>query len=258
MLADPYRLEGEGDVAWTPTAAIHPASVLRVVGELERGLLPTRPPYLKWICDKLSALPTQNGTGLNAAIWADNVIDTCGHYPEDLLQAATLELLRTKTFRPSPAEIVAVIEPHYSERQRMLDRAKSMEKPAEAAASKPAPKCVPEAERLRKILADQRARTDIPEEHRLFNVANTERALALCERRPMEAWAAAFFEARATTGNVAAVTRAVIRDTTRAMEVAATTASQPKPWKAGDPVYVHAPEEPPPPTEIPEAPEFEP
>lgn len=126
MLADPYRLEGEAEPLWTPPSVRNPASVKRVAAELERGLQPTRPQFLKWICDKLSALPTQTNSGLNAAIWADNVIDTCGHYPEDLLQAACLELLRSKTFRPSPAEIVAVIEPRQAERKRMLDRANSL------------------------------------------------------------------------------------------------------------------------------------
>lgn len=133
LLADPFRLEGEREVAWTPPAVRNPASVRRVVDELERGLKPTRPIYLKWICDKLSALPTQASNGLNAALWADNVIDTCAHYPEDLLQATTLEVLRTKTFRPSPAEIVAIIDPRYCERQRMLERAKALLAPIVAA-----------------------------------------------------------------------------------------------------------------------------
>jgi hypothetical protein len=147
LLADPYRLEGEADVAWelrpelllkaglaTIAGGLERGRVDRLMAEIERGLRATRPELLKWLCDKLCALPTQNGSGLNAAIWADNVIDVCGHYPEDLLQTATLELLRSETFRPSPAKIVAVIEPRWAERQRMLARAKSLIAPKGAAA----------------------------------------------------------------------------------------------------------------------------
>jgi len=108
-------------------AVIPDSSKLRVVkAELERGLQPTRPAFLKWCCDKLSALPTQSSNGVNAALWADNVIDVCGGYPEDVLQSATLELLRSCTFRPSPAEIVKTVEPKHGERKRMLERVNMM------------------------------------------------------------------------------------------------------------------------------------
>jgi hypothetical protein len=69
----------------------------------------------------------------------------------------------------------------------------------------------------------------------------------MAERRAMEPWALAFFEARSPVANVAAVTRAVMRDTAKAMERAAV-----KPWQAGEPPYQRAEDEPPPPTEIPE------
>lgn len=102
------------------------AKLRAVKAELDRGLRSTRPEFLKWCCDKLSALPTQSATGMNAALWGDNVIDVCGGYPEDLLQTATLELLRTCTFRPSPAEIVKICETKHGERQRMLERVNLM------------------------------------------------------------------------------------------------------------------------------------
>ncbi len=152
MLADPYRLEGEGAVAWSkPSVLPDPVRVNRVLDELERGLKPTRPEFLKWICDKLSALPTQTSTGLNAALWTDNVIDVCERYPEDLLQTACLELLRSCTFRPSPAEIVKAIDDRFEERKRMLDRAKQLlpenaPKPGQAFVAEP------EAVRLRVII----------------------------------------------------------------------------------------------------------
>lgn len=113
--------------AWVVPAVLpDPERVKRVLAELERGLRPARPEFLKWICDKLSALPSQTATGVNAALWTDNVVDVCEGYPEDLLQGACLELLKTRTFRPSPAEIVKVIEPKHAERRRMLARAKRL------------------------------------------------------------------------------------------------------------------------------------
>lgn len=257
MLADPYRLEGEGEVPWelrpeqlaksslaTLAGTIDRRRVENLIAELQRGLQPTRPPFLKWICDKLSALPTQNGSGLNAALWTDNVIDVCEHYPEDLLQTATLELLRTKTFRPSPAEIVAVIEPRYGERQRMRDRAKTLLAPV---AENERPKTFhrpPEVERLRKILAEQQARTDVSDEDRLFNMSHTERSLAMLERRAMAPWAQEFFDARIEAmpvrGKASAAARMVV-----------IAASKPAPWRPGEPLYQYD-AEPPPPTEIPE------
>lgn len=126
-----------------------PDRVKRVIAELDRGLQPTRPEFLKWICDKLSALPSQGANAVNAALWADNVCDVCDGYPEDLLQAACLEVLKTRTWRPSPAEIVKLIEPKHAERRRMLARARRLlpesPKPAAEAMFRPEP----EEDRLR-------------------------------------------------------------------------------------------------------------
>jgi len=102
------------------------AKLRTVKAELERGLQPTRPAFLKWCCDKLSALPTQSATGMNAALWSDNVIDVCGEFPEDVLQSVTLDLLRSCTFRPSPADIFKAADVKRGLRQRMLERVNLM------------------------------------------------------------------------------------------------------------------------------------
>lgn len=94
--------------------------------ELERGLQPTRPQFLKWCCDKLSSLPTQTATGINGALWTDNVIDVCAEFPEDILQTVTLELLKSCTFRPSPAEVFKAADGKHGLRKRMLDRTNLM------------------------------------------------------------------------------------------------------------------------------------
>lgn len=134
--------------SWSPPATLpEPPRVKAVIAELDRGLQPTRPQFLKWICDKLSALPSQGANATNAAFWTDNVCDVCEAYPEDLLQSACLELLKTRTWRPSPAEIVKTIEPKHAERRRMLARAKRLL--PEAPKPKDAPAFTPEPEEVR-------------------------------------------------------------------------------------------------------------
>lgn len=154
MLADTLSLGEKPSpdpmASWSPPSVLPDvARVKAVVAELERGLTPTRPQFLKWICDKLSVLPSQGANGTNAALWTDNVCDVCEGYPEDLLQSACLELLKTRTWRPSPAEIVKAIEGKHSERMRMLARAKRLlpEAPKPAALETFQPE--PEEDRLR-------------------------------------------------------------------------------------------------------------
>lgn len=53
-------------------------------------------------------------------------LDACGHLPDDLWTAGTLELLKTKTYMPSPAEMIEVVGKRFTERERMLLRARSM------------------------------------------------------------------------------------------------------------------------------------
>jgi len=169
--------------SWSPPAVLPDvARVKAVVTELERGLRPTRPEFLKWICDKLSALPSQNANGVNAALWSDNVIDVCDGYPEDLLQSACLEVLKTRTFRPSPAEIMKVIEAKHSERVRMLARAKRLlpEAPKPAAAAVFVRE--PQETRLRTLATSLRK---VGQHHR---AAQHERELAALENREPESW----------------------------------------------------------------------
>lgn len=186
LLADPFRLEGEGDVAWQPPAVPPDASRVRaVIAELERGLAPVNPKYAEWCVQKLFVLPTQNGDGLSAAVMADNFIDACGHFPDDLWQTATLELLRGCTFRPSPAEMVKIAAPKFSERQRMLERCKRLLLPRGAKADEPAEQpLATRAERLAHTRDTWRRLGNIP------RAANAERELAREQGRAPENWAA--------------------------------------------------------------------
>ncbi len=192
-------MEGEGDVTWELPSVLPEASRLKAwAQELETGMKPATPGHMQWCVGKIMVLPTRNGDFTTAALHTDNFIDACGHFPDDLWSAATLELLQTKKFRPSPAEMVEIVGPKLSERQRMLSRLRLMLAPSGEAA-KTAPKSASptsQIDRLRKILREQRE-ADVPEADRLFNMAHTERALAIAERRPMEAWAQQFFDDRA-------------------------------------------------------------
>lgn len=160
-----------------------------MIAELDRGLQPTRPEFLKWICDKLSALPSQGANATNAALWSDNVCDVCEGYPEDLLQAMCLEVLKTRQWRPTPAEIVKLIEPKHAERKRMLARAKKLLPQPKAAAEVPR-ETLPE--RLRAMVTSYRK---FPQH--LDKAARYERELAAIEEREPEAWAASVVPAPA-------------------------------------------------------------
>ena len=200
-----------------------------------------------------NSLAMRNGQTQQAASRTDGWLLACGSLPADLWTEGCTELLRTKTWMPSPGELMALVGRKFEERRRMLQRATSM---LSATADKPkapiaAP--VPQADRLRKLLAEQLNDTTIPEEHRVFNAAHTERSLALFERRAMAPWAAEFFRARMPVepepilvrSKAGTAARAVMRETATAMEAAAK-------WQPGEPVYQRAPEEPPLPDAIPE------
>lgn len=155
--------------------------------------------------------------------------------PRDLWSAGAMELLRSWKRDahfgrvPEAADLLAVIDETLAKRRdafRHCERALGAMGGGEAATPKTvAPKFVPQSVRLRNLLAEKLAQTDIPEEHRLFDAANIERSLALFECRPMEPWAAEFFAARQpapSRDQVGAVARAVLRDTVRANEQATT------------------------------------
>ena len=94
--------------------------------ELERSLVPVEPKFLAACVAKLAILPTRDSSKIGQALYTDNFIDACGHYPQDLWTFACIELLKTKSFRPSPAEFIAVAAEPLLLRQRMLQRVKQM------------------------------------------------------------------------------------------------------------------------------------
>ncbi len=164
-LADPFSL-GDQPVAWELPAALPERTTLRGgIAELERSLKAATPSHMQWCVGKLFVLPTRAGDATKAAMQTDNFIDACGHFPDDLWTAGTLELLQTKTFRPSPAELFELINGRFTERQRMLQRAQLMLNggiaPVEAEVEKPIPTRLGRLQHTRAIYARLNRTVDV-------------------------------------------------------------------------------------------------
>jgi hypothetical protein len=147
LLADPFSLGGElvaweapGDAEWCRRER---PRIQAVKGELERSLMAPTPSHVEWCVRKLFALPSKNASEMDKALQTDNFMDVCGHFPDDLWTWGTTELLKTSTFRPSPSEMVKLLEPKYAERQRMLDRCKSMLSGPQPKPAEPTEKPIP-------------------------------------------------------------------------------------------------------------------
>ena len=185
MLADPFHL-GDEIPRWEPPAALpRPETIRPAIVALERALHPGTPRHMQWCVGKLIVLPSRGSGITTAAMQADNFIDACGHFPDDLWSAGTLELLQTKTFRPSPAELFATISARYDQRKRMLERAKWLANPTAGTPDKPAPPPAPEsrADRLRAM------RNSFRRVGRIDKAAGYERELAGAIGRKPHAWA---------------------------------------------------------------------
>jgi hypothetical protein len=152
LLADRYAT-GDEAAAWEPPPMARrpdPRLLASAVRELERGLAPATAAHMRRCVHKLFVLPSAAADMTSAALMADNFIDACGHLPDDLWSAGTLELLQTRSFRPTPAELIGAVGPRLHERRRMLERAKQMLAPATAAAgAKAATRFAPEPEAVR-------------------------------------------------------------------------------------------------------------
>ena len=166
LLADTFSL-GADIAPWEAPAVPPESSLLRAAkAELERTLAPSTPAHSRWCIDKLFALPSRNGTAEAAAYLAEGFLDACSGYPDDLWTWTTTELLRTKKFRPSPAEFVELAEPKRAERRRMLERVRQMldgTKPAlpRKPAEQPIPTRIGRLEHLRTTYARLGRQADV-------------------------------------------------------------------------------------------------
>lgn len=174
-LADPFSL-GDDLPTWHPPAlgSFKPDTVRAGIRELERALQPGSPGHIAWCVGKMShAMASRKGDATTWAMRMEGWLDACGHFPDDLWNAGTIELLQTKTYFPSPSEMVALIGPKYLERKRMLDRAKSMLTGPAGAPEKPAEK--PLESRLERL---QHTRSIYVRMKRIVDVERIDREIA--------------------------------------------------------------------------------
>lgn len=263
-MADSLSLE-HPDVLWTLPPTLPSLADLRTaIGILEAQAATASRKHVAWCLSKLSMAfepsvkLSEEDDKFRASIW----LESCGDLGDELWSEATLAAIQSSKWMPKPAEFRAFVGGKLEARAKRLKRCREMLTAQASAdpAKEPVKTIIPQADRLRKLLAEQLARTDIPEEERVFNAANTERSLALFERRLMAPWAREFLAGRAPVeperekrshGPVGDAVRAV-------MATAAAQRPAPEPWRPGEPLY-HQPtqlDEPPPPDDIPEAAEF--
>ena len=127
LLADPFSL-GSELVQWTPPAVPPETLTLRAARqELERTTQPGSHGHIAWCLGKMAkGMAHRKADATDWAMRTEAWADACGHFPDDLWSAATLELLQTKTYFPAPAEMVELVGPKLAERRRMLERVNLM------------------------------------------------------------------------------------------------------------------------------------
>lgn len=260
-MADSLSLE-HPDVVWTLPPSLPSLADLRVAVEILEGqAAPATRKHIAWCISKLS-MAFEPGTKLEpedmtfrASIW----LESCGDLGDELWSAATLAAIQSSKWMPKPAEFRTLVSGKLEARAKRLKRcremlaAKAKEEPGVAG---PVKIIVPKIDQLRKLLREQLDDTSIPEEHRQFNAANTERSLAWFEKRRIEPWARDVL-ARMPSAQPARPDRS-FHAGAAARSVLASMAKPVEPWVPGEPVY-QKPEddEPPPPDDIPEAMEME-
>ncbi len=135
-----------------------------------------------WVTTMANSMAMRQGQTSTMASRTDGWLLACGELPTDLWTSGCTELLRTKTFMPSPGELMAIVGRKFEERRRMLKRAEWLL--GEGDPKKPKPFVQePLTVRLRTIRDAWRRRGDHA------RAASTERELAVEEGRDVEAWA---------------------------------------------------------------------
>lgn len=209
-----------------------------------------------WVKTMANTMAMRNGQTQQMASRTDGWLLACGHLPADLWTEGCTELLKSKTFMPSPGELMALVGNTFELRRRMLNRASHLLELAKGPEQpKPASRAiVPKIDQLRKLLREQIDDTSIPEDHRQFNAANTERSLALFEKRSMEPWARDVL-ARMPSAQPARADRSFHVGAAARSVMTTMQKTSVEPWQYGEPLYHQPPrlDEPPPHEDIPEA-----
>lgn len=193
------------DAPWQPPVELpHAADLRRGVTVLEGQLRRSDKKHAAYCLSKLFAGFNEKLTAGEIDSRVDVWWETCSGVPGDLWAAGVMELLRTWRRDahygrlPDPADLLDVVKARLEKRQTDLQRTQAMLRRAnaEAAPKEDAPRREAPIPRLKRILAEQRDDMTVSDADRLFNMSNTERALAFAERRLMADWAQQFFDDR--------------------------------------------------------------
>lgn len=169
----------------------------RWVSTLEAQLEPASSNHIGYlVLTMANSMAMRNGQSQQMASRTDGWLLACGALPADLWTQGCTELLSTKTFMPSPGELMAIVGRKFEERRRMLERAKKLlgDDPdtGKPKAFEPEPRTV----RLRNMVASYR-------KHGFADrAARVELELAGVEGREPEGWIhAAQAEGAASNGD---------------------------------------------------------
>lgn len=269
-LADALVLD-HPDAPWRPPEQLPPAAdIRRAVAVLEAQLTGTDRKHASYCVGKLIAGFNERMTKAEADLRTETWFDACGDIPNDLWSAGTIDLLRSWKRDdhygrvPDPSDFRAIVHDRLARRALELHRARTMLAKANEPEARKTDGPIREqpVARLRRILREQ-SEADVLDTDRLFNMANTERALAMLERRSMVDWAQQFFDdrvaaesgrARDSIGSHArtiASRGSLTGQRTAELAAARREGRAPKPWQAAEAVYQNT-DEPPPPDHIPE------
>lgn len=126
LLADTFSL-GDEPGKWEPP----PPNLMPARGELERWvstltaqLEPASSNHIGFLVNTMAnSMAMRNGQTQQMAARTDGWLLACGALPADLWTEGCTDLLRSKTFMPSPGELMALVGRKFEERRRMLKRA---------------------------------------------------------------------------------------------------------------------------------------
>ena len=188
LLADPFSL-GDEIPRWQPPEASRVPDrreVVTAIDALKALLEPAPSGHVGfWVTTMAKSMAMRQGQTADMASRTDGWLLACGELPADLWTEGCKELLRTKTFMPSPGELMGLVERKFGERRRMLKRAEWLIGVAPDA-SKPKP-FVPDDRKTSLPLLIKSARAT----GRHVQAVKYETELAALEGRAVADWATA-------------------------------------------------------------------
>lgn len=104
-----------------------PTELRAWVSTLEAQLEPASSSHIGFLLNTMAnSMAMRNGQTQQMASRTDGWLLACGALPADLWTQGCTELLSTKTFMPTPGELMSIVGRKFGERRRMLERARRM------------------------------------------------------------------------------------------------------------------------------------